>query len=165
MSSEERKTCVSVGEQRLNVPYAAKHEHRATLCNASRMAKCFWQLTQRGEQQQRIIPTFPLLHCVLSLIQLLVCDHRWWLERDRQTHLLYFSSFNRSSLKTSSNKSTRFNRRIFKKKKIELDSFREQLLLASFTMTLIFTGCCACFHSNWTLRLMNDEKSQTTALQ
>lgn len=43
----------------------------------------------RGQER---FPTFPLLHCVLPLIQLLVCDGRWRLER-KQACLKYFLEY------------------------------------------------------------------------
>lgn len=45
----------------------------------------------KAQIKAEMIPTFPLLHCVLSLIQLLVCNCRWWL-KGKKTFEIQFKS-------------------------------------------------------------------------
>lgn len=72
--------------ERLKVPQAVMQPEQPYA--TQRKEKAVLTASQRAEREQTLFLTFPLLHRVLPLIQLLVCDHRWWL-KDEGSNLLF----------------------------------------------------------------------------
>lgn len=53
---------------------------RTKTLTKQRSTRRLMSFNQKAQIKAEVIRTFPLLHCVLSLIQLLVCNCRWWLK-------------------------------------------------------------------------------------